>query len=267
MQKFVDNNIEKKSIPGRFKVLDCWINRLDMLHAAQLVRDRIASGGGGYVCFSNVHTVVTACKDNRLREITDNSFLSVPDGKPLSLVGKMQGLRDVGQVAGPDFMPYFFEEAKGVRHFFYGSTPDTLEKLTRNFKQKFPGASIVGSYSPPFRALTVTEEEEILAIIKLAKPDVIWVGLGAPKQEYWMADQWERLQPAILMGVGAAFDFHAGKIARAPEWMRKMSVEWLYRLCQEPRRLWKRYLVTNSLFFYYLMKSAVVARFSIWNKN
>lgn len=247
----------------RYRVLDCLISRTDLQHATQAVLDRIATGEGGYVCFSNVHTVVTALSDRRLCEITNGSLLSVPDGRPLCLIARYRGLTDVGQVAGPDFLPHFLAGAKNVRHFFYGSTPETLKRLTENFRRHFPLAIIAGSHSPPFRQLVGSEVYEMLTLIQRAKPDVIWVGLGAPKQEYWMADHWEELKPAILMGVGAAFEFHAGKIARAPDWMKRLSLEWMFRLCQEPRRLWKRYLVTNSLFLYYLMKYAVVDLFAV----
>lgn len=250
----------------RYPVLDCLISRTDMQRAARSISERIRSEQGGYVCFSNVHTVVTARRDLRLRQATNDSFLSVPDGKPLSIVAKMQGIRDVGQVAGPDFMPYLIKTGGDTRHFFYGSTSATLEKLQANLARQFPDAKLVGVYSPPFRALSETESLEIVGIIKRACPDVVWVGLGAPRQEYWMATHWQQLKPAVLLGVGAAFDFHAGQIARAPEWMKALSVEWIHRLCQEPRRLWKRYLVTNSLFIYYLMKNMLV-RHKVQVKN
>jgi exopolysaccharide biosynthesis WecB/TagA/CpsF family protein len=245
----------------RHRILDCKITRADMPRAIQWTIDRLDARKGGYVCFSNVHTVVTARKDARLRDIINNSFLSLPDGKPLSVVSRLQGVRDIDQVAGPDFMPLFIQRTTHIRHFFYGSTPETLEKLQTNLARRFPHARFVGSYSPPFKEVSSVEMAAVLARINQAKPDVIWVGLGAPKQEYWMAEYWQALKPAILMGVGAAFDFHAGKITRAPQWMSKLCIEWLFRLCQEPQRLWKRYLVTNSLFFYYLiMDTLTVAK-------
>lgn len=247
----------------RFRVLNCYISRTNLQHATQAVLDRIATGEGGYVCFSNVHTVVTALSDRRLCEITNSSVLSMPDGRPLSLIANYRGLTDVGQVAGPDFLPYFLANAKDVRHFFYGSTPETLKRLIENLRRHFPHAIIVGSYSPPFRELVDDEIHGILTLIQRARPDVIWVGLGAPKQEYWMANHWAALKPAILMGVGAAFDFHAGRVARVPNWMKRLSLEWIFRLYQEPRRLWRRYLVTNSLFLYYLVKYALVDLFAM----
>ena len=231
-----------------------------MNRAVQSVIQRVTQGAGGYICFSNVHTVVTSHKDGRLRDITNHSFMSMPDGKPLSIVAGLSGIKDMSQVAGPDFMLEMLDKHRTLRHFFYGSTEETLELLTEKLKARFPGLNVAGMFSPPFRALQSHEVNHITATINQAKPDILWVGLGAPKQEYWMADNWEQLKPAILMGVGAAFDFHAGKVSRAPEWIRKLSIEWLYRLCQEPRRLWKRYLVTNTLFVYYLLRDAVVGK-------
>jgi N-acetylglucosaminyldiphosphoundecaprenol N-acetyl-beta-D-mannosaminyltransferase len=183
--------------------------------------------------------------------------MSMPDGKPLSIVARLSNIKDMSQVAGPDFMLEMLDKHRALRHFFYGSTEETLRLLGERLRERFPGLNIAGTFSPPFRSLQPQETNQITATINQAKPDIIWVGLGAPKQEYWMADNWEQLRPAILMGVGAAFDFHAGTLARAPEWMRMASIEWLYRLLQEPRRLWKRYLVTNSLFLYYLIIYAV----------
>jgi N-acetylglucosaminyldiphosphoundecaprenol N-acetyl-beta-D-mannosaminyltransferase len=220
--------------------------------AAQNVIRQMATKEGGYVCFSNVHTVVTARGDLRLREIINQSFMSLPDGKPLSVLASLRGIKDVNQVAGPDFMPYFLEIARGARHFFYGSTPETLDRLVDNIKRRFPGINVAGRYSPPFGDIPAHQMMEIISFIKQCDPDIIWVGLGAPKQEYWMGAQWEHLRPAILMGVGAAFDFHAGKVKRAPGWIRKMGFEWAYRFFQEPSRLWRRYLVTNFLFIWYL---------------
>ena len=245
----------------RFDILECSISAVNMETAYLAVFDRIQSGEGGYVCFSNVHTVVTAKKDKVLRGVTNNSFMAMPDGRPLSVVGRWMGVSNVRQVAGPDFMPYFFERAKGIKHYFYGSTPETLEKLVTNFSALYPEAIIVGTYSPPFRELTIDEINNDLKVIKKSDADIIWVGLGAPKQEYWMAEHWEQLKPAILMGVGAAFDFHAGNKPRAPKWMKKYGLEWFHRLCSEPGRLWKRYLLTNTKFVLYLLSNTLFRKF------
>ncbi len=244
----------------RFDILNCKISTVTIKTAMEAVIDRIKSGEGGYVCFSNVHTVVTSKEDLSLRESTNNSFLSMPDGKPLSVYARLKGYTGVEQVAGPDFMPYFFQNSAGVKHYFYGSTPETLNKLISNFSTLYPKAIIAGSYSPPFRELTSEEINKNIAEIKQSGADVVWVGLGAPKQECWMAEHWQELKPAILMGVGAAFDFHAGVKPRAPEWMKKSGLEWLHRLLSEPGRLWKRYLVTNTKFVFYLLAEVLLRK-------
>jgi len=245
------------SARDRFDILGCKISVATPKTALEAICDRIKSGDGGYVCFSNVHTVITSKENDALLKSTNNSFLSMPDGKPLSIYANLKGYKNVQQVAGPDFMPYFFKQAEGVKHYFYGSTPETLEKLTENFLMFYPGAIISGAYSPPFRDLTPAEIEKIIADIKSSGADIVWIGLGAPKQECWMAEHWQQLQPAILMGVGAAFDFHAGIKPRAPMWMKKYSLEWLHRLSSEPGRLWKRYLITNTKFLFYLLLDVV----------
>ena len=248
------------STHDRFDILGCKISTANTKTAMDAISRRIKSSVGGYVCFSNVHTVVTSKKDVSLRESTNNSFLSMPDGKPLSIYANLKGYSDVKQVAGPDFMPHFLGNTKGVKHYFYGSTPDTLEKMIRNFSKLYPDAIIAGYFSPPFRELTSAEVEKNIEDIQKAEADIVWVGLGAPKQECWMAEHWQQLKPAVLMGVGAAFDFHAGVKPRAPEWMKKYGLEWFHRLCSEPGRLWKRYLVTNTKFILYLFQDILFHR-------
>jgi len=248
------------SAHDRFDILGCKISIANMQSAVEAVCNRIKSGEGGYVCFSNVHTLVTSKNDISLRDSTNNSFLSMPDGKPLSMYANLKGYEDVKQVAGPDFMPHLFNSEKGIKHYFYGSTVETLEKLVKNFSELYPEAVIVGSYSPPFRELMPSEIENNINNIKESGADIIWIGLGAPKQERWMSEHWEQLKPAILMGVGAAFDFHAGIKKRAPEWMKKYGLEWFHRLCSEPGRLWKRYLITNTKFMFYILSDVIIQR-------
>jgi len=239
---------------NHFKVLDCNISRMNMDRAVCAVSDRIGTGQGGYVCFVNVHTVVTSRKDTRLREAINQAFLALPDGRPLSLVAKWRRLQDVERVTGPDFMPYFLQRSKRTRHFLLGSTEEILNRLQKRLEERFPDVGFVGTYAPPFGPFDDKENERIFEMIRKARPDIVWIGLGAPKQEYWMAGHWKSIKPAILMGVGAAFDFHAGKISRAPRWIQALSIEWLYRLLQEPKRLWKRYLVTNTRFLFYMLR-------------
>jgi N-acetylglucosaminyldiphosphoundecaprenol N-acetyl-beta-D-mannosaminyltransferase len=230
------------------------ISCADTLRIHEIISRRLESDTGGYVCFSNVHTVVTAHRDDKLREITNNSLVTAADGKPLYIVGRMCGHECAGHVPGPDFMQYLLAEGGKLRHYFYGSTQSTLDALINNITERYPQAVIVGAYSPPFLESRPGVSETALENICRVRPDIVWVGLGAPKQEYWMSRNWKKLRPAILMGVGAAFDFHAGTKKRAPFWYRKLGMEWLYRLCQEPARLWRRYTVTNTLFLYYVGK-------------
>jgi N-acetylglucosaminyldiphosphoundecaprenol N-acetyl-beta-D-mannosaminyltransferase len=249
-----------KDSENRFDVIGCKISRSSMAHGLSSLKERVKSGLGGYICFSNVHVVVTAKKDPALKSAVNNSFMSMADGKPLSLLAKFRGLTDASQVAGPDFMPYVFAQAPELKHYFYGSTEETLVKLEKQLKKKFDDIKIQGSYSPPFRPLTDEEKIAVIDRIKAAKADVVWVGLGAPKQEVWMEEYAEQLKPAILMGVGAAFDFSAGVISRAPEWMTQYGLEWLHRLLSNPRRLWKRYFYTNSLFLFYLFYDFILGK-------
>lgn len=204
---------------------------------------------GKYICVSNVHTTMTAFWDENYRIVQNSAALALPDGKPLSVVSRRRGFKTASRVPGPDLMTEMFKisEEKGYTHFFYGSTEETLEKLRIQLLEKYPGLNIVGMYSPPFRPLSEEEDIEDINRINDAHPDFIWVGLGAPKQELWMYDHMDKLQ-GVMLGVGAGFDFHAGTIKRAPKWMQEMCLEWLYRLLQDPKRLFKRYAKTNVSF-------------------
>lgn len=209
---------------------------------------------GEYVCVSNVHTTVMAYNDVSYREVQNNAAIAVPDGKPLSLVCRIRGYKNAQRVAGPDLMPEILRisEREGYRHYFYGSTEQTLESLEKNLREKYPNLNIVGTYSPPFRKLTKEEDERIVRKINETKPDFVWVGLGAPKQERWMYEHKGRVN-GVMLGVGAAFDFHAGTAKRAPKWMQECYLEWLYRLIQDPRRLMKRYVRSNAQFIWLIL--------------
>ena len=219
------------------------------------LEENLTELSGKYICISNVHTTVTAYRDEKYRAVQNGSALSLPDGKPLSIVQRLRGYQTAERVPGPDLMPKIFalSEKKGYRHYFYGSKQSTLDSLKEKLLEKYPKLNIVGMYSPPFRPLTEEEDGEVVEQINIAKPDFIWVGLGAPKQEIWMAEHENRVC-GVMLGVGAGFDFHAGTIKRAPRWMQEVCMEWLYRIIQDPKRLLMRYLDTNFSFLWYLWK-------------
>jgi len=234
----------------RVDVLGSLISAVDAEEALGLIAQRLDEGAGGYVCFSNVHTVVMGRRDPAFRAITNASFLSVADGKPVYWTARTQG--PAGHVPGPDFMKLALDRYRSRRHFLYGSTDAVLDRLSSNLRQSLPGLQICGKLSPPFRALSAAERQQHYDAIRASGAELVWVGLGAPKQEQWMAEAAHTLRPAILLGVGAAFDFQAEVVGRAPKAMRDWGLEWFYRLLSQPRRLWRRYLTTNTLFLVYL---------------
>ncbi|MFR2794276.1 MAG: WecB/TagA/CpsF family glycosyltransferase [Eisenbergiella sp.] len=237
------------------EILKTKIDITTMDEAVSWIDEHLEELSGKYVCISNVHTTVTAYRDEKYREVQNGSALSLPDGKPLSIVQRYRGYENAGRVPGPDLMPEIFalSEKKGYRHYFYGSKQSTLDALKERLLEKYPKLNIVGMYSPPFRPLTEEEDQEAVERINAVKPDFIWVGLGAPKQEIWMAEHENRVH-GVMLGVGAGFDFHAGTIKRAPKWMQELCMEWLYRISQDPKRLLWRYLDTNFSFLWYLWK-------------
>ena len=239
------------------EILKTNINVTNIDEAVGYIDKYLEQMRGEYICISNVHTTVTAYRDEEYRKVQNGSILNMPDGKPLSIVQKLRGYTQAGRVPGPDLMPAIFKlsEKRGYRHYFYGSTPETIEKLGIRLKEAYPRLQIVGMYSPPFRPMTVEEDAEIIEQINETKPDFIWVGLGAPKQERWMAEHKGKVN-GIMLGVGAGFDFHAGTVLRAPRWMQEVCMEWLWRMMQDPKRLFPRYLDTNFSFLYYLMKES-----------
>lgn len=209
-----------------------------------------------YVCICNVHSVVTATQDTEYGRVVNEADMATPDGAPVAWM--LRRLGNVGQqrINGPDLMWRYCEQNQNLDSrlreddggvFFYGSTEETLAVLKNKLLAAFPNLKIAGAISPPFRALTPDEDDAIVAKINASGAGVVWVSLGCPKQELWMAAHRGRIN-AVMIGVGAAFDYHAGTIKRAPEWMQDCGLEWLHRLVSEPRRLWKRYLVTNTLF-------------------
>lgn len=218
----------------------------DMEKTLAQIESNLEEWRSHYICVANVHTTVTAYEDQEYRKIQNNAVMSLPDGGPLSQFSRKQGYETAERVTGPDLMKKVLAMSaeKGWRHYFYGSTEETLELLRQKLEERYPGVQIAGMMSPPFRELTPQEDACVVEEINAARPDFVWVGLGAPKQERWMAAHEGRVQ-ALMVGVGAAFDYEAGNIQRAPAWMQRHNLEWLYRLLQDPKRLFKRYLDTN----------------------
>ena len=222
--------------------------------SAFYVREHLPQLSGKYICFSNVHTTVMANEDPAYMQIQNGAVFTFPDGAPIAKEQSKKGFSNAKRVAGPDFMDamFRFTEHTNIRHYFYGSTQETLDLLQENLKKRYPGIQIAGMYSPPFRELTEDEDAKVVKMLRDADADIYWIGLGAPRQEIWMAHHQNQL-PGVMMGVGAGFNFYAGNIRRAPAWVQKAGLEWLYRLFQDPKRLMKRYVITNAKFFWYLL--------------
>jgi len=226
-------------------MLGVGISVINMDDALELSDRQIRSGEQGYICVTDVHTVIEAQSDESFRRILNNSFITTPDGMPLVWVGQLQGHRRISRVYGPDYLIEMCRVSprRGYRHFFFGGGPGVAGRLARNLTKRFPGLEVVGTYTPPFRSLSSSEEKELEGMVQQAKPDVFWVGIGSPKQERFMAQYCGRLQVSLMVGVGAAFDIHAGLVKEAPQWMKSLGLQWVHRLIQEPGRLWKRYAV------------------------
>lgn len=209
-----------------------------------------------YVTVNNVHTVIEAVKNNKYRIVLNNSLLSLPDGKPLSIIAKLKGDRNINRIFGPTFMELAIEwgQNKGLKHYFFGGSESTIKEMINVIKHRFPDAIIAGYYSPPYKEkFSESESNYFIEIMNKSNANIFWIGLGAPKQEIWIYEYYKQLNHGIMIGIGAGFDYLAGNVQHAPIWMKNASLEWLYRLIQEPKRLWKRYLITNTLFIYYII--------------
>ncbi len=235
-------------------ILGVRIAAVNMESALGYILKNLKSLSGKYICISNVHTTVMSYESAAYCNIQNEAVLALPDGKPLSVICKKRGFLDTDRVTGPDLMGEIFKRSKehSYRHYFYGSKPETLKILERRLKEQYH-LNIVGMYAPPFREMTEEEDRETIARMNEAKADFVWVALGAPKQERWMYAHRGKIQ-GLMIGIGAGVDYFAGNIKRAPMWMQKWSLEWLYRLMQEPKRLFKRYFVTNLKFIWLIAR-------------
>ena len=239
--------------PKPFRVLGVQVDAVQIPGVIDEMEGWICTRGGThFIAVTNVDSVMQAWHCDSFRQILNAADLTVPDGMPLVWLGRLKGHGMERRGYGPDLLLDFClaTRSKGYSHFFYGGSAGVPEKLADSLVQHCPSLRVVGAYSPPFHPLTPEEDRETVERINQAAPDVLWVGLGCPKQERWMFEHRHCLSVPVMVGVGAAFDFYTGRVAQAPRWMREHGLEWLFRLRQEPRRLWRRYLIHNTEFVY-----------------
>jgi N-acetylglucosaminyldiphosphoundecaprenol N-acetyl-beta-D-mannosaminyltransferase len=230
---------------------------VDIPKTVHCILEAIAKNQQGYVCVTGVHGVIESRDDPKLQEILNKAFLCVPDGMPTVWMGRILGHKSISRVYGPDLMLALMEATQHhpLKHFFYGGAPGVAEELQASLEKSFPGIQTAGAYCPPFRSLNESEISDLQRIVSSTKPDIFWVGLSTPKQERFMAEFLQLLDTKIMIGVGAAFDFHTGRVRQAPRWIRQNGLEWLFRLIQEPKRLWSRYLNIIPRFLWLVLTS------------
>ena len=249
--------------PPCFEVLGVRVHAVNIPRVLEAVEALLQQSGKGYITVTGVHGIMECQRSAMVMKAHRNAWLVVPDGMPLVHIGRsIYGQREMRRCFGPDLMEALLAHSvsKGHTHFLYGGNPGVAESLKTKLERKFPGLSIVGTYTPPFRPLNAQERHELLSLVESLRPHFFWVGLSTPKQELFMAEYLPLLATQIMVGVGAAFDYHNGTITRAPRWMQAAALEWLYRLLLEPRRLWKRYLINNPLFIGLLLLQALGVR-------
>jgi N-acetylglucosaminyldiphosphoundecaprenol N-acetyl-beta-D-mannosaminyltransferase len=231
-------------------ILGVKLSAVNLSSAVDIADRWIEARQPGYICVTGVHGVMEAQKGHDLREILNHAVMNTPDGMPMSWVGQLRGFSDMGRVFGPEFMSAMCQLSckRSYRHFIYGGQPGVAQQLQEALEKKFPGLQIVGTYTPPFRELNPEEEAALMVQVRNAKPHIVWVGMSTPKQERFMARYVDRLQVPLLVGVGAAFDYHTGRIRDCSPWIKRAGLQWLHRLLQDPARLWRRYLYNNPSF-------------------
>jgi N-acetylglucosaminyldiphosphoundecaprenol N-acetyl-beta-D-mannosaminyltransferase len=252
---------------GRFDVLGVPVSTLTMENVLQALTEFLekpaGSGPGAYICMRDVHGIVECQRDPTLKRIHEEATIVMPDGMPLVWWGRLQG-HHLEHVRGTDLMRAVCSRSNchGWRHFLYGGGPGLTEELAGVLSTRFPGVIIAGTYTPPFRPLSSIELREVIQRIIVTRANIVWVGLSSPRQEKFMGDIAPELPGRVFIGVGAAFDFLAGRKPEAPVWMQRSGLEWCFRLATEPRRLWRRYLVGNSIFLWLLASKLVCRRFA-----
>jgi N-acetylglucosaminyldiphosphoundecaprenol N-acetyl-beta-D-mannosaminyltransferase len=236
------------------QVLGTTVEALNMERALERIAAELEHHRKGYVCLAGVHGIMEAHRDPELAAIYAASSITVPDGTPTMWVGRLQGHKTMQRVAGPELMLEVFrrKEFAAYTHFLYGGEEHVAEQLRERLTRCFPWARILGTYTPPFRDLTPDEEQSLIARVHQLKPDIIWVGISTPKQERFMSRYIPLLDVTLMFGVGAAYDFHTGRIHDAPSWIKRIGMQWFHRLLQDPRRLWKRYLRNNPPFLWHI---------------
>ena len=253
----------------KINILGIDISATNMGDALSKIEHLILTKKQGYVCVCPNHTIMESQKDSKLRNIVNSADIATPDGMSIVWASKLLGHHEVKQVTGTELIIAVSDlsEKKGYTHFYYGGADGIPEKLAENMQQIFPNLKIIGTHSPPFRNLADDEDNAIVDIINNANPDIVWVGLGMPKQELWIGEHFGRIKAPVMIGVGAAFDFLSGKKKRAPKWMQKAGLEWLFRLIQEPKRLWRRNLYHPIFFFRLFLQITGIKHFPDSIKN
>lgn len=250
--------------PPRFDLFGVSISAVDVRRTVDVMDSWIRTGRRDYVILTGAHGVIEMQDDHELRAINNRSGLTTPDGMPVVWWGRAMGFADIEKVYAPDIMLEAFRRsaARGDRHYFYGGAEGIAEKLAGRMASRFPGLTVAGTCCPPFRPLDEDEERAIAADIEAARPDIVWVGLGCPKQERWIARNRPRLSAPVLIGVGAGFDFLAGSARQAPGFVQRSGFEWLFRLGSEPRRLWPRYSRVVPRFTWLSLRALLTRRMS-----
>ena len=249
-----------KNIPDRISIIGVPISTVNMDSCIEFLFNNWEYLDGNYICVSNVHTTVMAHDDSDYLNVQTSSLLSIPDGKPLSVIGKRQ-YKAMDRVTGPDFMRKIFElsKEKEIRHFFYGTTQENLDTFLSKIKIDYPWLNVVGSEPSVFRTMSSLEEKDLADRINMTDPDFVWVALGAPRQEEFCYRNEGKIN-GLMVGVGGAFNVISGVIDEAPQWVQDIGMEWFYRLIKEPKRLFKRYLATNTKFIVYLLFNKKVSK-------